>query len=58
MSSTKRKASVKPDAPAKRPRPDVPEYHLTPSVKDEDGGIQWPAPKSQMQRAREIIVDW
>lgn len=44
-------------SPAKRARPEVPEYHLTPSVKDEDGEIQWPAPKAQIQRAREIIVE-
>lgn len=33
----------------------MPEYHLTPSVKDEDGEIQWPAPKAQITRARDII---
>jgi len=41
--------------PAKKARPEVPEYHLTPSVKDEDGDIIWPAPKDQMSRARDII---
>lgn len=45
-------------SPAKKARPQVPEYHLTPSVKDEDGDIQWPAPKVQIERAREIILEW
>ena len=47
-------------SPAKKPKPQVqvPEYHETPSIKEEDGSIQWPAPKSQMERAREIILDW
>lgn len=42
----------------KRARPEVPEYHLTPSKKDENGEIVWPAPKDQMERAREIIMEW
>lgn len=45
-------------SPAKKPRPEVPDYHLTPSVKEDDGSIQWPAPRAQMGRAREIIVEW
>ena len=47
-------------SPAKKAKPQVqvPEYHATPSIKEEDGSIQWPAPKSQMERAREIILDW
>ncbi|KAK4508099.1 hypothetical protein PRZ48_001837 [Zasmidium cellare] len=60
--ATKRKApptgsTSKGSSPAKRARPEVPDYHLTPSVKDEDGEIQWPAPKVQIQRAREIILE-
>jgi hypothetical protein len=43
---------------AKRARPQIPEYHETPSVKEEDGTIQWPAPKRQMEEAREIILEW
>lgn len=43
---------------AKKARPEVPEYHLTPSLKDESGEIIWPAPKEQMQRARETILEW
>lgn len=45
-------------SPAKKPRPQVPEYHETPSIKEEDGSIQWPAPKDQMENAREIILTW
>jgi len=57
--ATKRKDPfTKPKSPAKKPRPEVPEYHLTPSVKEEDGSIQWPAPRDQMERAREIIKEW
>lgn len=43
---------------AKRSRPVVPEYHLTPSVRNDDGEIVWPAPVSQIRRAREIISEW
>ncbi|KAK3675316.1 hypothetical protein LTR78_004826 [Recurvomyces mirabilis] len=42
---------------AKKPRPEVPEYHLTPSVREEDGSIQWPAPASQMERVRQTIQE-
>jgi hypothetical protein len=47
-------------SPAKKPKPQVPvpEYHATPSIKEEDGSIQWPAPKIQMEKARGIILDW
>lgn len=41
--------------PTKKIKVEVPEYHLTPSIKEEDGGIQWPAPSSQMEQAREFI---
>lgn len=59
MSSTKRKAvSEKPSKPAKRVKVEVPDYHLTPSNKNEDGTIQWPAPQSQIDRAREVILEW
>jgi hypothetical protein len=48
------------NSPAKKPKPQVqvPEYHATPSIKEEDGTIQWPAPREQMERAREIILEW
>ncbi|KAI1208422.1 DHH phosphoesterase [Annulohypoxylon truncatum] len=40
---------------AKKPRPEVPEYHLTPSIRDESGEIVWPAPREQIERARDFI---
>ncbi|OTA94338.1 hypothetical protein M434DRAFT_394886 [Hypoxylon sp. CO27-5] len=42
---------------AKKPRPSVPEYHLTPSIRDESGEIVWPAPKAQIERARNLILE-
>ncbi|KAI1802068.1 DHH phosphoesterase [Daldinia bambusicola] len=34
------------------------EYHLTPSIKDEETGeIVWPAPKDQIERARNFILE-
>jgi hypothetical protein len=41
--------------PKKKKRFEVPEYHLTPSLKDENGEAVWPAPKIQITRARDII---
>lgn len=40
-----------------RTRVEVPDYHLTPPVCD-DNGIVWPAPEAQMKKARDIILDW
>jgi len=42
---------------AKKARVEIPDYHLTPSVKDESGNPIWPAPDDQMARARELIVE-
>jgi hypothetical protein len=57
MSSSKRKAPLTQGKPSpKRAKVEVPEYHLTPSIKNEDGTIQWPAPSAQVDRAREIIL--
>ncbi|KAM3418372.1 hypothetical protein BST61_g4369 [Cercospora zeina] len=59
MISSKRKAPPSQSStPAqKRSTPAaIPEYHTTPSVKDDDGKIQWPAPRSQIAKARSIIV--
>ena len=36
----------------------LPEYHETPSRRDKDGEIIWPAPNEQMQAAREFIREW
>ncbi|CAK1355784.1 hypothetical protein CB0940_00529 [Cercospora beticola] len=59
MISSKRKAPPNQSStPAKkRPKPDIPEYHTTPSVKEDDGSIQWPAPRSQIDKARSIILE-
>ncbi|OAG01832.1 DHH phosphoesterase [Paraphaeosphaeria sporulosa] len=55
-SPAKRKAETQASpAKAKKPKVQIPEYHLTPSRRDEDGEIVWPAPKAQIERAREII---
>jgi len=54
----KRKASATDNSsPAKKKRAEVPEYHLTPTNKDDDGEDIWPAPHDQMQTARDIIVE-
>jgi hypothetical protein len=43
---------------AKRRRPEVPEYHLTPSLRDKSGEIIWPAPNEQIESARKFIQEW
>ncbi|KAI5868361.1 DHH family protein [Durotheca rogersii] len=56
----KRSASSKAKATprAKKPRNEAPEYHLTPSVRDDETGeIIWPAPKAQIEQARSFIRD-
>ncbi|RYP09649.1 hypothetical protein DL764_001191 [Monosporascus ibericus] len=54
----KRAASPSKRTPrAKRPRPKVPEYHLTPSLRDESGDVVWPAPRAQIERARNFILE-
>jgi hypothetical protein len=54
---SKRKASSI-ESPTKRAKPEPPpEYHLTPSVKNEDGSVQWPAPRREIECAREIILE-
>lgn len=61
MSGTKRKVPPslgKSVSPGKKAKVEVLDYHLTPSVKDEDGGIQWPAPRAAITRARKLIVEW
>ncbi|KAI0111502.1 DHH phosphoesterase [Daldinia grandis] len=43
---------------AKKPRPEVPEYHLTPSIRDEESGeIVWPAPRARIESARNFILE-
>ncbi|KAB8737500.1 hypothetical protein FH972_026459 [Carpinus fangiana] len=40
---------------SKKPREEVPQYHLTPSVRDAEGEIVWPAPSIEIENARRII---
>jgi len=55
----KRSAPSAKGAPkAKKPKPEVPEYHLTPSVRDDAGEIVWPAPKNQFEGAQAFIREW
>ncbi|KAI1386629.1 DHH phosphoesterase [Hypoxylon trugodes] len=51
-------SSTKATSRAKKPRAEVPEYHLTPPVRDESGKIIWPAPRAQIERARSFILEW
>ena len=58
-SLAKRKAAKPAPSPkAKKAKIEIPDYHLTPSMRDEDGAIVWPARKSQIERARDIIKEW
>ncbi|KAI1097679.1 DHH phosphoesterase [Jackrogersella minutella] len=41
----------------KTPHPEIPEYHLTSSLRDESGEIVWPAPKAQIECARNFILE-
>ncbi|KAI1334443.1 DHH family protein [Xylariaceae sp. FL0016] len=42
---------------AKKPRPEVPEYHLAQPTRDESGEVIWPAPKDQIANARSFILE-
>ncbi|KAF2146143.1 uncharacterized protein K452DRAFT_315394 [Aplosporella prunicola CBS 121167] len=54
----KRAASAtKSPSKSKKPRPALPAYVLTPSLKDESGDIIWPAPKDQIEDARNFIQE-
>lgn len=52
----RRHASAAESPPAKKKRPDLPEYHLTPMLRDDDGDAIWPAPKDQLEQAKRIIT--
>ena len=56
-SMSKRNASGGSPPAAKRAKPEIPEYHLAPSVREDDGSRQWPAPRLALQRARSIILE-
>ncbi|KAK3058034.1 hypothetical protein LTR09_001111 [Extremus antarcticus] len=45
------------ESKAKKSRPNLPEYHATPSVKEEDGSIRWPAPELQIKTAQAFILN-
>ncbi|KAF2717131.1 DHH phosphoesterase [Polychaeton citri CBS 116435] len=51
----RKNASEDSRSPTKKARPEVPEYHMTPTIKEEDGSVRWPAPVQQIERARDII---
>lgn len=57
-SPLKRKASTAAATKSKKAKVTIPEYHLAPSRQDESGEIVWPAPKNQIERAREVIREW
>jgi hypothetical protein len=52
------RADTKASPNGKRARIDIPDYHLTESVLDENGDAIWPAPKIQMEQARALITEW
>lgn len=54
----KRAATSSSSGKSKKTRIEVPEYHLTPSVRDEQGQIQWPAPRQQLEAAKTFILEW
>ncbi|KAF5662678.1 dhh family [Fusarium heterosporum] len=61
MKRTAATASLKAGTPSpkksrtSKPGTSVPEYHSTPSKRGNDGEIIWPAPKDQIETAREFI---
>ncbi|KAI9700949.1 MAG: hypothetical protein M1820_006594 [Bogoriella megaspora] len=50
-------ASSTPEKPSKKPRPEVPDYHATASIRDSLGEIIWPAPKDQIKTATDFILE-
>ncbi|KAF2224995.1 DHH family protein [Elsinoe ampelina] len=53
----RKEAPTKDKSPSKKKRPEVPEYHLTPTNKDASGQDIWPAPADQIDHARRIIQE-
>jgi hypothetical protein len=45
-------------SPAKKVRVKLPEYHATPMKQDPHGEDIWPAPRDQLDRARDFILKW
>lgn len=59
MSPSKRKHEKETSPPkSKRPKVEIPAYHLAQSRQDENGEIVWPARHEQIERARTIIKEW
>lgn len=54
---TKATDGVSPKKKAKT-RIELPEYHATPSRKNDQGEIVWPAPEDKMEAARSFILEW
>ena len=55
----KRKAESTNDATKKKRRQaEVPDYCDVDPVKDEDGGIIWPAPQEAIEKARGFLREW
>ncbi|KAJ4118923.1 hypothetical protein NW768_010663 [Fusarium equiseti] len=52
-----RSSKASPEPGDKLAEKKLPEYHETPSRRDEDGEIIWPAPNEQMQAAQEFILE-
>ncbi|KUI63624.1 hypothetical protein VM1G_10226 [Cytospora mali] len=50
-------ASITGQLKPKKPRIELPEYHMTPSLKTESGSIIWPAPEDQINSARDFILE-
>ncbi|KAK6206358.1 hypothetical protein LQW54_007812 [Pestalotiopsis sp. IQ-011] len=50
-------AGTKGTPKSKKPRVEVPEYHSTPSLRDESGQIVWPAPNDQIETARSRVLE-
>jgi hypothetical protein len=59
MSPSKRKHEEETSPPkSKRPKVEIPAYHLAQSRQDENGEIVWPARREQIERAQTIIKEW
>lgn len=54
----RKRSSASDDVKSKASKTKEPDYHLTPSIKDASGENVWPAPKEQMAKARELILEW
>jgi hypothetical protein len=59
MSPSKRKHEKETSPPkSKRPKIEIPAYHLAQSRQDERGETVWPARREQIECARAIIKEW